>query len=142
MNRFKNWKNPIFDEDGWAYEDSGWKSCPIRKKYGWRCLHSDNLKLGKNIDIGNFTHMNAKYIIEIGDNVQMGPHCSIISEDTESGINGKISIGDNTVIGAYTLILPNSNIPANIKVRARSIIRGSGDKTILFDVIDNEWREI
>lgn len=103
-----NWKQPVFDKDGWT-------------KYGWRCQHPGGLKLGKNVDIGCFTYMNAKYGIEIGDNVQIGSHCSIYSHNTENNEHGPVVIGKNTKIGSFSLILPNVVILDGSKIRAYSI---------------------
>jgi len=111
MNRFKNWTKPVFTEDGWT-------------KYGWRCQHYEGLKLGDKVDIGCFTYLNARYGIEIGDNVQIGAHCAIYSDNTENDTHGKIIIGENALIGSYTLILPKAVIQPNSKIRARSIIKG------------------
>ena len=109
-DRFKNWKPPKFDKDGWT-------------KYGWRCQHPKGLKLGKKTDIGCFTYINAKYGVEIGDNVQIGPHCTIHTDNTENNTQGKIIIGKNSLIGSYTLILPGVVIPPNSKIKAGSILK-------------------
>ncbi|MCD6108941.1 MAG: hypothetical protein J7J89_05705, partial [Thermoplasmata archaeon] len=42
----------------------------------------DTLELGKYVDIGAFTYINARYGVEIEDNVQIGSHCSIYSHST------------------------------------------------------------
>lgn len=118
MSRFKNWEYPKFDDKGWAYPTNMF----ISKGYGWRCQHHHNLTLGKNVDIGCFTYMNARYGIEIGNNVQIGAHCAVYSDNTENNTKGKVIIGDNSLIGSYTLILPNVTIPPNSKIKARSII--------------------
>jgi len=110
MDRFKNWKKPVFDADGWT-------------KYGWRCQNYTGLKLGDKVDIGCFTYINAKYGIEIGDNVQIGSHCAIYSDNTENNTHGPVVIEDNVLIGSYTLILPNTIIKKNSKIRARSVIK-------------------
>lgn len=114
--RFLNWQPPLFDAEGWAYNKDG-------KKYGWRCQHPDGLKLGKNVDIGCFTYINAKYDVEIGDNTQIGAHCAIYSINTENKTHGKITIGNNVLIGAYTLILPSIMITSGTKIKARSILK-------------------
>ena len=67
--------------------------------------------------------IQAKYGVEIGDNVQIGPHSYICSWDSERDIKGKVIIGDNSLIGAYSMILPNSIIPPNSRIRARSILK-------------------
>jgi len=92
-------------------------------RYGWRCQYWEKLTLGKNVDVGCFTYMNAKYEIEIGDNVQIGAHCAIYSDNTENNTHGKVVIGENALIGSYTLILPNATVQPNSRIRARSIIK-------------------
>ena len=120
MNRFKDWKYPIFDKNGWAYPSNDFSD----DRYGWRCQYQEGLTLGKNVDIGCFSYINAKYGVKIGDNVQIGAHCAIYSDDTEDNIYGEIIIGENSLIGAYTLILPGSTIASNSKIKAKSIIKG------------------
>ena len=119
--RFKNWKEPYIDKEGWAWRS--FDDSLFDKRFGWRCQHSKGLVLGVNVDIGCFTYMNAKYGIEIGDNVQIGAHCAIYSDNTENNTQGKVTIGENSLIGSYTLILPGATIPPNSKIRARSIIK-------------------
>ena len=69
MKRFKNWKLPKFNKKGIT-------------RWNWMCQYHENLKLGKNSDIGAFTYINAKNGVVIGDLVQVGSHCSIYSEST------------------------------------------------------------
>ena len=114
----------MFDVEGWAYYPHKFDNSIINAdKIGYRCQYPDNLKLGKNVDIGCFTYLNARYGIEIGDNVQIGAHCAIYSDNTENNTHGKVIIGEGSLIGSYTLILPNATIPPNSKIRARSIIK-------------------
>ena len=110
MKRFNNWEYPTFDKDGWT-------------KYGWRCQYHEKLILGNFTDIGCFTYLNAKHGIEIGMNTQIGSHCAIYSVNTENDTYGKVIIGNDCLIGSYTLILPNAVIPPNSKIRAKSIIK-------------------
>lgn len=119
--RFKNWKPPAFDNDGWAYpsvDDMMFK----QHKYGWRCLHHEKLKLGKNVDIGCFCFLNAEDGIEIGDNVQLGSHCSVYSVDSERDVRGKVIICENVLIGAHSVILPGVMIAKGRKIRIGSVI--------------------
>ena len=111
INRFKNWRQPDFDEDGWT-------------RYGWRCQYREGLKLGYGCDIGCFTYINAKYGVVIGKDVQIGSHCSIYSENTENGTKGKVVIGDGALIGSHCLILPGVVIEPDAKVRAFSVCIG------------------
>jgi acetyltransferase-like isoleucine patch superfamily enzyme len=116
MNRFDNWIKPSFDKNNYAYIKD--------KNFGWRCDNKEGLTLGNKVDIGCFTYLNAKYGIEIGDNVQIGSHCSIYSDNTENNTNGPVVVGENSLIGSFCLILPNAVIPPNSKIKAYSIING------------------
>lgn len=110
MNRrFKNWEPPEFDERGLT-------------KWNWMCQHSEGLKLGKNTDIGAFTYINAKYGVEIQENVQIGSHCSIYSESTIDGKKGKVTIKKNAKIGAHSVIMPGVTIGENSTVAACSFV--------------------
>ncbi len=76
MNRFKNWKQPKFDAKNLT-------------KWNWVCQYHQNLKLGKNTDIGAFTYINAKYGVVIEEGVQIGSHCAIYSENTIDKTKGE-----------------------------------------------------
>lgn len=117
-NRFDNWKMPVFDKDGWT-------------KYGWRCQYNNKLTLGRNVDIGCFTYINARMGVEIGDNVQIGSHCAIYSDNTENNVSGRVYIGDNVLIGSYTLILPNVYIRSGKKIKAKSIVLNKNNVTTI-----------
>ncbi len=113
----KNWKFPEFDEKGMT-------------KWNWMCQYHENLKLGKYVDIGAFTYINARYGVEIEDNVQIGSHCSIYSHSTIDDKKGKViikrnaristhcvimpgvRIGENSIVGAFSFV--NRNIPSNV----------------------------
>ena len=109
MSRFKCWKKPDFDKEGWTV-------------YGWRCQNPDGLKLGEHVDIGCFTYLNARYGVELGDNVQIGSHCSIYSISTEDNKKGKVTVGENTVIGMHTGVMPGVSIGKNCVIGAFSFV--------------------
>ena len=126
MSRFEKWQEPLFDVDGYAY----WlDNFTPDRYYGWRCQNPKGLKLGNNVDIGCFTYMNAKFGIEIGDNVQIGSHCSIYSRNTENDTQGPVKVGKDCLIGSHSLILPNSVIPDGAKIKAYSIVKESNGET-------------
>ena len=112
--RFSSWKPPDISREGWTI-------------YGWRCQYPEGLVLGQNVDIGCFCYLNARYGITIGDDVQIGSHCSIYSHDTERDIIGPVKIGEGCLIGSHCLILPNAVIEPGSKIRAFSVIK-DGDK--------------
>jgi len=107
--RFKKWEYPEFDERGLT-------------KWNWMCQYHENLKLGKYVDIGAFTYINAKYGVEIGDYVQIGSHCSIYSHSTIDNKKGKIIIKRNARIGSHSIIMPGITIGENSIIGAFSFV--------------------
>lgn len=115
--RFKDWKYPEI-RDGEL------------TKYNWVVQHKNRLELGFKTDIGAFTYINAKNGVIIDDYVQIGSHCSIYSTSTidnkeasiilkkncrigsHSVIMPGVTIGENTIIGAFSFV--NKNIPNNV----------------------------
>lgn len=108
-SRFKNWKPPKFKKNGMT-------------KWNWMCHHQENLKLGKYVDIGAFTYINAKYGVEIENNVQIGSHCSIYSISTIDNKFGKVIIKKNAKIGTHSVIMPEITIGENAIVGAFSFV--------------------
>jgi len=108
--RFKNWKKPKIQEGKLT-------------KWNWMVQHKKNLKLGKNVDIGAFTYINAKNGVVIEDYVQIGGGVKIYSLDTISNTEGKVILKKNSKIGANSVILPNTVIGENSVIGACSVIR-------------------
>jgi len=95
-----------------------------------------------HLNIGNFSHiapygyfLMEKQNLTIGDNVAIGPFCSMfcstnaIPEDKEvlfkdSYIKGDIEIGNNVLIGTHCVILPHTVIENNVVVAANSTVKG------------------
>jgi len=109
MGRFKDWKPPEFNENGVT-------------KWNWMCQCHENLKLGKNTDIGAFTYINARYGVELGEEAQVGSHCSIYSESTIDDKTGKVVIGRDARIGAHSVIMPGVTIGDGAIVAACSFV--------------------
>jgi acetyltransferase-like isoleucine patch superfamily enzyme len=114
--RFKNWRYPEFDEKGMT-------------EWHWMCQYHENLKLSNNTDIGAFTYINARYGVEIGENVQIGSHCSIYSWSTIDNKKGKVVIKKNARVGAHSVIMPGVTIGENAVIGACSFVND--------DVADN-----
>jgi acetyltransferase-like isoleucine patch superfamily enzyme len=110
MRRFKNWQRPEFN----SHNLTPWN---------WMCQYHDNLKLGKKVDIGAFSYLNAKYGIVIEDYVQIGSHCAIYSENTIDNTSGKILIKKGAKIGSHTVILPGVTIGEGALVGAHSLVK-------------------
>lgn len=107
--RFKNWQYPEFDENGTT-------------KWQWRCQHTKNLKLGNFVDIGSFTYINAKNGVTIGEDAQIGSHCSIYSESTIDGEEGPVNIGKNAKVGTHCTVMPGVSIGKNSIIGAHSYV--------------------
>lgn len=115
--RFKNWKMPKIIHGK-------------PTKYNWIVLYPEGLKLGRNNDIGAYTLIVAKYGVEIEEGVQIGSHCSIYSYSTIDNKTGRVvlkkkckigthssvmpgvTIGENTIVGAYSFV--NKSLPPNV----------------------------
>ena len=107
--RFDDWKPPEMVHG-------------VLTKWNWLPYYPDKIKIGKNVDIGAFCFLQGKYGITIEADVQIGSHCSIYSEDTIGNIKGPVFIGENSRIGSHSLILPGVIIPANLFVKAKSVL--------------------
>lgn len=120
--RFIEWKYPEFDERGMT-------------RWNWMCQYQENLRLGKNTDIGAFTYINAKYGVEIQENVRIGSHCSIYSWSTIDDKKGKVTIKKNAKIGTHSMIMPGVTIGENAIVGACSFVtEGIPDNAIVVGV--------
>ncbi|PIN86296.1 acetyltransferase [Candidatus Woesearchaeota archaeon CG10_big_fil_rev_8_21_14_0_10_44_13] len=107
--RFKKWKKPAI-KDGKP------------TKWNWIVRHPDGLVLGKKTDIGAFTYINAAYGVEIGNDVQIGSHCSIYSISTIDDKKGKVVLKKNCRIGSHSVIMPGVTIGENSVIGAFSFV--------------------
>ncbi len=107
--RFKKWEPPTFDERGMT-------------RWNWMVQHPENLVLGKYVDIGAFTYINAKFGVEIEDYVQIGSHCSIYSISTIDGKAGKVTIKRGARIGTHSVVMPGVTIGENSIIGAFSFV--------------------
>ena len=110
MNRFKDWRKPEFDEKNMT-------------KWGWMCQDHQNLEIGKNSDIGAFSYINAKHKVKIGEEVQIGSHCSIYSVNTIDNTTGEVVIEKGAKIGSHSVILPGVTIGEMAVVGAFSLVK-------------------
>ena len=94
-------------------------------KWGWRVWYPEELTLGVNVDIGAFTLILAHNGVEIGDDVQIGSHCTIHSANTEQGKYGPVKLLRGCRIGAGTMIFPNVTIGENAIIGANCVINAN-----------------
>ena len=120
--RFLNWKKPVIKEG-------------ILTKYCWLVRHKKNLKLGYKTDIGAFTYINAKNGVRIEDGVQIGSHCSIYSVSTIDNKEGEIILKRNCKIGSHSVIMPKVTIGENSVIGAFSFVnKNIPDNVVAFGV--------
>ena len=91
-------------------------------KYNYIVQYPEKLKLGKNFDIGTFTYINCRYGVTIGNDVQIGSHCSIYSHSTIDNKHGHVVLKNNCKIGTHSTIMPNVTIGENSVVAAYSFV--------------------
>jgi len=113
----KNWKKPVIEHGKMT-------------KYNYIVQYPENLTLGKNSDIGEFTYINSEFGVDISNDVQIGSHCSIYSNSTIDKKSGPVVFKKNCKIGSHSTIMPNVTIGKNSVVAAYSFITT--------DVPDNE----
>ncbi|OGM98918.1 MAG: acetyltransferase [Candidatus Yanofskybacteria bacterium RIFCSPLOWO2_01_FULL_41_34] len=112
QKRFKNWKKPKIKHGELT-------------KWNWMVQHPENLKLGQETDIGAFTYINAKHGVTIGNNVEIGSHCSIYSLSTIDHKKGRVILKRNCRIGSHSTIMPGVTIGTNSVVGAHSFVNSN-----------------
>ena len=121
-NRFSNWKYPEI-EDGKL------------TKYNWVVQNIEGFNLGFETDIGAFSYINALHGVEIKDNVQIGSHCSIYSVSTIDNSHGKVVLKQNCRIGSHSTILPGISVGENSIIGAHSLVnKDIPDNVVAFGV--------
>jgi len=108
------------------------------------------LKIHKNTSMNVGCIITCRKDIEIGENVAIGPNVMIFDHDhIMEKVNGvknssfkvdKIRIGNNTWIGAGSIILRGTSIGDNCIIAAGSIVKGSiPDNTVLIQKRENTY---
>ena len=121
-NRFSNWKYPEI-KDGKV------------TKYNWVVQNIEGFDLGFETDIGAFSYINALYDVVIEDSVQIGSHCSIYSVSTIDDSHGKVILKQNCRIGSHSTILPGVSIGENSIIGAHSLVnKDIPDNVVAFGV--------
>lgn len=107
--RFNDWQFPEV-QDG------------VMTKYNWIVQNVDNFELGYKTDIGAFSYINAKYGVVLEDYVQIGSHCSVYSLSTIDNKQGKVHLKKSCKIGTHSTIMPNVTIGENSIIGASSLV--------------------
>ena len=104
-----NWEKPLIEHGKMT-------------QYNYIVQYPENLKTGKNFDIGEFTYINSEKGVKIEDYVQIGSHCSIYSHSTIDEKKGPVHLKKNCKIGTHSTIMPNVTIGVNSIVGAYSFV--------------------
>lgn len=121
-DRFDEWKTPEIKEGELT-------------KWNWMVQGVQGLVLGKKTDIGAFTYINSTHGVEIQDEVQIGSHCSIYSKSTIDDKQGKVTLKKNCRIGSHSTVLPGITIGENSIIGAHSLVnKDIPDNVIAFGV--------
>ena len=115
-DRFENWQLPVIEEGKLT-------------KYNWIVQNKNGLELGYKTDIGAFSYINAKFGVIIENYVQIGSHCSIYSVSTIDIKKGTVHLKENCKIGTHSTIMPGVTIGVNSIIGAYSLV--------LSDIPDN-----
>jgi acetyltransferase-like isoleucine patch superfamily enzyme len=91
-------------------------------KYNWVVQNKDGLKLGYKTDIGAFTYINAKNGVIVEDFVQIGSHCSLYSISTVDNKEGQITLKRNCKIGSHSVVMPGVTIGENTIIGAFTFV--------------------
>lgn len=86
------------------------------------CIHPDNLVIGRNVDVGAFTLIQAEEGVILEDDVQIAGGCKIYSVNTIAGTRGKVVIKRGACVGANSVVLPGVTIGEEAIVGALSLV--------------------
>jgi acetyltransferase-like isoleucine patch superfamily enzyme len=127
---YENWQPPVIEHNKLT-------------KWGWWVTRPDNLMLGKYVDIGAFTYINALHGIVIEDDVEIGGGCAIYSISTIDGKTGTVTLKKGCRIGAHSVIMPGVTVGENTVVGALSYVNCDlPDNVIAFGVPARVQRDI
>ena len=97
-----------------------------------------NVKLDNDIFVGHFNYIDGYRKVKIGSGCQITNYVSILTHSTHDSIRidpkdthhyglveGEVEIGENTYIGAHTVIMPGTKIGKGCIVSAYSYVSGA-----------------
>ncbi|MFA5953746.1 MAG: acyltransferase [Candidatus Pacearchaeota archaeon] len=92
-------------------------------KYNFLVHYPEGLTLGKYIDISQFVYIQSRMGVIIEDDVEIGPFTAILSESTIDNKSGLIKICKGAKIGTHSTIMPNVTIGENSIIGAYSLVK-------------------
>ena len=147
----ENQKSPRWISQGQATTSSKplkvWKRPKLKNgklsKWLWVVRGLEDFKMGERVDIGAFTYIQAEKGVEIGDDVQIGSPCSIYSVSTIDDKGGQVILKKNCKIGTHSTIMPNITIGENSIIGAYSFVtKNIPDNVIAFGIPCKIWKSL
>lgn len=80
------------------------------------------MELGYRCDIGAFTYINALHGVAIGEDEQIGSHCSIYTVSTIKDKTGPVILRRNARVGSHSTVMPGVTIGENAAVGAHNFV--------------------
>ena len=111
MNK-SDWKDPVYDEMGVT-------------QWLWRVSHNENFVLGKEVEIGSFTMIDARNGVIIEDDVKIGFGCAILSYSSIDNKSGRVRLAKGCSVGANSVIMPGVEIGEKAIVGSNSLVNRS-----------------
>ncbi len=94
----------------------------VPTKWGWMVSYPDRLAIGRDVDIGAFTYIQAERGVTIEAGVQIGSHVAIYSRSTIDDKTGPVHLGMGCRIGSHSTVMPGITIGARAVVGAHSFV--------------------
>ena len=91
-------------------------------KWSWIVQGLAHFTLGRFTDIGAFTVINAQNGVTIEDEVEIGPHCAILSASTIDHKTGPVVLKKGCKIGTHSTVMPNVTVGENSIIGAHSFV--------------------
>ena len=104
-----NWVAPKFDEIGMT-------------QWGWRVSHREHFKIGKNVEIGSFTMIDARKGVTIEDDVMIGFGCVILSYSSIDNKSGQVVLRKGCKVGANSVIMPGVEMGEGAVIGSNSFV--------------------
>jgi UDP-2-acetamido-3-amino-2,3-dideoxy-glucuronate N-acetyltransferase len=108
MNK-PEWKDPVYDDMGVT-------------QWHWRVSHRENFILGKEVEIGSFTMIDAHSGVIIEDDVKIGFGCVILSYSSIDNRSGRVRLAKGCKVGANSVIMPGVEIGEGAIVGSNSLV--------------------
>jgi acetyltransferase-like isoleucine patch superfamily enzyme len=104
--------------------------------------HPQYFTIGTSVDIGEYCFINAHQGVTIEDNVQIGSHCSIYSVSTIDGKMGQVLLKKNCKIGTHSTIMPGVTIGENTVIGAYSFVTRSVKDNQMVRCVPKNFRKV